>query len=479
MTVKLRVGVPIFDSTRRVQIRAVDPIPRSRPELVRLVERDQPAGPASILVVEDSRTTAKLLEGILTNAGYRVLHATSGEAALEAISSEAPDLMLLDLVLPGINGYEVCRRLRSSPALAMLPVVMVTGSESTDRVSSIEAGADDFLVKPVDSVALLARVRSLLRIKAYHDTVEHLNQTLEARVQQQVDELARVGRLRRFLSPQLADLLVSSGDEAILENHRRQIAVVCCRLPGFTLFTETTAPEEVMSVLAEYHQAVGELIHRFAGTVGGFAGDAIQVFFNDPLPCPDPAMPAVQMALAIRQTMIDLTRAWTRRGHRLEFGAAVTLGYATLGQIGFAGRVDYAAVGPVVDLAEELCARASHGQLLVTQPVLAAVEDQVEVAALGELSLSGFSRPVDVFNIERIRTGASPDDGVVDQLSALSLREREVALLIARGLTNRQIAEELVISERTAEGHVDHIRDKLDVRNRAEVAVWVVQHGLS
>ena len=347
--------------------------------------------------VDDSPVNAKLLEGMLATEGYTVVRAGSGEEALERIALEPPDLVLLDLILPGIDGYEVCRRVRAAPGSSMLPVVMVTGAASTDRVSSIEAGADDFLIKPVDGVELLARVRSLLRVKAFHDMVQrqaaelaHLNQTLEARVQQQVDELDRIGRLRRFLSPQLADLLVSSGDEAILGSHRRQIAVVYCRLLGFTMFAEMTAPEEVMSVLAEYHHAAGAIIHQFGGTVGAFAGDAIQVFFNDPLPCPDPAVAAVRMSLAIRQKMAELTRSWARRGHRLDFGAAVTLGYATLGQIGFAGRVDYAAVGPVVELAEHLSAMAAPGQLLVTQPVHAAVEDQVGACALGSRSWPDF-----------------------------------------------------------------------------------------
>lgn len=369
------------------------------------------APPARVLVVDDSPVNAKILEGMLTAAGYQVILATSGEAALEHMSSAAPDLVLLDLVLPGIDGYEVCRRLRATPASSMVPVVMVTGAGSSDRVSSIEAGADDFLIKPVDGVELLARVRSLLRIKAYHDMVQHLNQTLEARVQQQVEELERVGRLRRFLSPQLVDLLVTAGGDEILQNHRRQIAVVYTRLTGFSLFSETTAPEEVMHVIGEYHHAVAELIHQFGGTVGAFAGDAIQIFFNDPLPCPDPAVPAVRMTLAIRQLMVDLTRAWARHGHRLEFGAAVTLGYATLGQIGFAGRVDYAAVGPVVDLADELSAAAAPGQVLITQPVYAALEDEVEVAA---------SEP---WSASRGQWRSSPSSAIARRLSVSSAME--------------------------------------------------------
>jgi len=443
----------------------------------------------TILIVDDSPINVKLLEGMLAPEGYTTAVAHSGEAALEMVGTLQPDLVLLDVVMPGLNGYEVCRRLRLNPATQLLPVVMVTGGDAPDRVLSIEAGADDFLVKPIDRTELVARVRSLLRVRAYHETLTaqaaelaRLNTTLEQRVQQQVDELERVGRLRRFLSPQLAELLISSGGESILQSHRRQIAVVYCRLPGFTQLAETTAPEEVMDVLGAYHLALGELIHELDGTVGAFSGDAVQIFFNDPLPCADPAVPAVRLVLVARQKMAALTRAWARHGYHLAFGAAVTLGYATLGQIGFPGRVDYGAVGPVVDLADRLSAEARDGQLLITRPVYAAVEELVEVAALGERAVAGFLRPVEVFSVERARAArareAASGAGPAERPELLSLREREVAALIARGLTNRQIADELVISERTAEGHVEHIRDKLGVRSRAEVAVWAVQSGL-
>jgi adenylate cyclase len=215
-----------------------------------------------------------------------------------------------------------------------------------------------------------------------------------------VDELERVNRLRRFLAPQLVDLVVDSGDESFLESHRREIVVVFCDLRRFTAFAETAEPEEVMTVLGEYYAALGDLIHRFEGTLEQFAGDGLMVFFNDPLPCDDAALRAVRMAVAMRSRVQDLIGEWTRRGHDLGFSIGISQGFATLGRVGFEGRYDYAAIGSVTNLASRLCGEAAQDQILVTQRVHAATSEQVVGQALGELTLRGFTRPVQVYDVK-------------------------------------------------------------------------------
>ena len=354
-----------------------------------------------ILVVDDLPQNVRLLDAVLSPRGYDVRSATSGEEGLKALVDDQPDLVLLDILMPGMDGYEVCRRIRQDPATAFLPVVMITASGDQEKVLAIEAGADDFIAKPFDQAELLARVSSLLRVKRYHDTIERQtaeladwNRQLEDRVAAQVEELERVGRLRRFLSPQLADLIVTSGDESFLESHRRDITVVFCDLRGFTNFAETTEPEEVMEVLSEYHAALGELIFRFEGTLERFAGDGLMVFFNDPVPCDDAAERAVRMAVAMRGRVERLAEDWTRRGTDLALSVGIAQGYATLGRIGFEGRYDYAAIGTVTNLAARLCSEADLWQIVVTQRVQAAAEPIALTESIGDLTLRGFSKPV-------------------------------------------------------------------------------------
>jgi len=368
-----------------------------------------PGDEVTILAVDDLPQNLRLLDAVLSPRGYRVLTATSGEEALAMLPNAGADLVLLDILMPGLDGYEVCRRIRASEEFAYLPVVMITASGEQEKVRAIEAGADDFVSKPFDQGELLARVASLARIKRYHDTIERQaeelaawNVELEARVDAQVAELERVNRLRRFLSPQLVDVVLDSGEEGVLASHRREIVVVFCDLRGFTSFAEASEPEEVMGVLAEYHHALGELIYRFEGTLERFTGDGLMVFFNDPLPVDDPAGRAVAMAVAMRERVAELAHGWRRRGNDLGFGIGIAQGYATLGRIGFEGRFDYAAIGSVTNLAARLCAVADAGQILVAQRVYSAAEGLATGEPVGELDLRGFSKPVRAFAITGI-----------------------------------------------------------------------------
>ncbi len=362
--------------------------------------------PAKILVVDDTPQNVKLLGDLLTAKGYVVVTAASGPRALDLVDRERPDLVLLDVVMPEMSGYEVCRKLRENTPTSMTPVVMVTALDPVqERVKGIEAGADDFLTKPINQAELLARVRSLLRIKQLHDELIELNRTLERRVQEQVAQLERLGRLKRFFSPQLAELIVAGGAEDPLKTHRREITVVFLDLRGFTAFAETAEPEEVMGVLREYHGEMGRMVLEHEGTLERFTGDGMMIFFNDPVPVPNAAERAVRMAVAMRDRVAELRTRWRKRGHDLDCGVGIAQGYATIGAIGFEGRWDYAALGTVTNLAARLCGEAQPGQILVAQRVLGVVDDIVQAEPAGNLALKGFSKPVPAFNVVGLRAG--------------------------------------------------------------------------
>ncbi len=368
------------------------------------------ADAARLLVVDDVPENVRLLQAVLEAQGYEVVTATDGAAALELAASAEPDLVLLDVMMPPPDGLAVCRRLRDRPDTAVLPVIMLTASEGSEKRTAIEAGADDFIPKPFDRDELLTRIRSLLRIKRYHDTIKaqatellELNRTLEERVRAQLEELDRMQRLRRFLSPQLADAVVASGDASILRSHRRQVAMFFADLRGWTNFVDAVEPEEAMRVLGEFHATIGGLVRRFDATVGFFEGDGVQLFFNDPIEVPDAALRAVRLGCALRAEMAELTAVWRKRGYDLDFGAGIALGYATCGEVGFDGRSDYAAIGAVTNLASRLSDEAAGGQILVTQRLYAELEDAVDVEAVGEFTLKGFQRPVAAFNVLAVR----------------------------------------------------------------------------
>ena len=367
--------------------------------------------PAKILVVDDTPANVKLLSDLLACNGYEVVTAASGAEALEKVGSEQPDLVLLDIMMPGMNGYEVCRTIRKNPSTEILPVVMVTSLDpAEERINGLEAGADDFLAKPVDEQELMVRIRSLLRIKELYDTVQvqsaqlcECNKTLEQRVQDQVEQIGRLERLKRFFSPQLAELIIAGGADDPLKAHRREVTVVSLDLRGFTAFTEVSEPEEVISVLNEYHVGMSKLILEYEGTLEHFAGDGIMIIFNDPVPLPNPTERAVRMASAMRTRIGELKGKWQKSGHSLDCGFGIAHGYATIGAIGFEGREDYCVVGSVANLAARLCAEAKGGQILINQKTLSKVEGIVEAETLGQFNLKGFSNPVSAFNIIAIK----------------------------------------------------------------------------
>jgi class 3 adenylate cyclase/CheY-like chemotaxis protein len=367
--------------------------------------------PAKILVVDDNEANRDILYARLTAHGYDVVQAADGEEAIAATHQHVPDLILLDIMMPKIDGIEACRRIKADATLPFTPIILVTAkSDIKDVVAGLEAGADEYLTKPLDQTALIARVKSVLRLKELYDKVQNQaadlanwNRTLEQRVAEQLLEIERIGQLRRFLPRQVAELMVSSGDDKLLESHRRQVTVVFCDLRGFTAFAETAEPEEVISVLQEYHAALGTLINKFEGTVVLFAGDGLLVLFNDPLPCADPQARAVQMSIAMREEMSGRLEKWRTLGHELGFGVGIACGHATLGCVGFEGRFQYSATGTVVNLASRLCDKALHGQILVDLKVHTAVQSFVETEPAGELSLKGLHRPVKAFNIKQTK----------------------------------------------------------------------------
>ena len=371
--------------------------------------------PQKILVVDDMPMNVKLLEDILTVRGYTVKTAIAGREALASIDNDPPDLVLLDVMMPGMTGYEVCQAIRANPKTAILPVVMVTALDAKEeRVKGLEAGADDFLTKPVNQPELLARVKSLLRIKMLYDQVEaqkaelaEWNRNLSQRVEEGIAELERLSRMKRFFSPEVAKLITTGDANDPLKSHRSEITVVFIDLRGYTAFTESADPEEVMGVLREYHAEMGKVIMAHHGTVERFAGDAIMIFFNDPIPVPNPAESAVRMGLEMHGAFNHCAARWRKLGYDLHIGIGIAQGYATLGAIGFEGRLDYGAIGAVSNLASRLCSEAKAGQTLVPQRVLGRVEDLVDAQPVGELTLKGFHRPVAAFNV----TGFKPKSG--------------------------------------------------------------------
>lgn len=364
----------------------------------------------TILYADDNADLRTYVRQLLADR-YNVFLAVDGRDGLEKAQRYRPDLILSDQMMPRMNGREFLNAIRSDASLRSTPLVFLTARAGTSaRIESLDAGADDYLAKPFDEQELLARIRNLLHARSQerelavlNRRLEEWNSTLEDRVQEQVAQLERLERLKRSFSPQLADLIVAGGADDPLKSHRRELAVVFIDLRGFTAFSEISEPEEVMAVLREYHEAMGDLILSHEGTLERFTGDGMVVFFNDPLPVPDAPERAVRLATAMRESVARLSVGWRKRDYRLDFGIGLAQGYATLGAIGFEARWDYGAIGSVINLASRLCDEAKPGQILMSKRLLGAVELLVDVEPVGDLMLKGFHNPVSTFNLVRLK----------------------------------------------------------------------------
>jgi adenylate cyclase len=359
--------------------------------------------PNKILIVDDEPFNLDVLEQELMEYEYIIERAVDGVDALAKTESFGPDLILLDYMMPKMSGLQVVKQLRANPKHKMIPVILLTAKAALeDKIAGLDAGADDYVTKPFDSFELLARVRAMLRIKELHDQLDEWNRTLAEKVQQQVGELERMNRLKRYLSPQIAETILAD-EENLFKTHRREITIVFLDLRGFTAFSDSAEPEEVMDFLRDYHAEMGKLIFKYEATLERFVGDGIVVIFNDPIRCENHVQKAVDMALEMRDRVKELRTAWLKKGFNLDLGVGLAAGYATLGTVGFEGRMDYGTVGNLPNLAARLCAEARGGQILADQKTMAKIEEQFDAEAIPELQLKGINRPVVAFNIIRAK----------------------------------------------------------------------------
>lgn len=336
-----------------------------------------------VLIVDDNADMRQYLKRVLSTE-YRVALAPDGAEALRAAQAAPPDLILTDVMMPRMSGIDLLHAIRGHEVLRSTPVVFLTARVGAEaRIESLEAGADDYIPKPFDEQEVRVRVRNLIQTKIRERSLRELQKE----------------KLARFLPPRVAELILAGEERQLLDAHRKEITVLFIDLRGFTTFAETADPEDLLAVLREYQAEMGRLVVSYEGTLEHFSGDAMMVFFNDPLDQADHAERAIRLAVSMRDRVESLRQGWLTRGFELGAGIGIATGYAMLGVVGSEQRQDYAAIGPVTNLAARLCGEAQHGQILVSSRFLMVVQHLVQANPIGELTLKGFHRPVTTYNV--------------------------------------------------------------------------------
>ncbi len=365
-----------------------------------------------VLIVDDDSASRFVLADSVSEWGYEVKEVSNGEDAIDSVKSDLPDLILLDIMMPGMDGYEVCRILKNNDETNKIPIIFLTAREKIkNKTKGFEMGAVDYITKPFESLEVKARIETHLALKRAREEVEKanrklsdLNQNLEERVEQKSRELEKINFLKQFFSPQLIQSFTTGQPEEIMKSHRRNITVVFLDLRGFTSFVNRSTAEETMAVLNEYHQAIGPVIFEYEATLERFTGDGIMVFFGDPVPRSDHAVQAAKMSLKCLSVMKELKTLWGERGHQLHgVGIGIATGEAILGKIGYDKRVDYAAIGNVTNLAARLCGEAPPGHILIAPSTLREIESQFIIEEFGNLQMKGFPDTTMVHNLLNAR----------------------------------------------------------------------------
>ncbi len=363
----------------------------------------------TILVVDDTPTNLEII-GALLGGLYKIKAAISGERALKLLEdTKLPDLILLDVMMPGMSGWEVCTAVKSNPRTKDIPVIFLTSKiELADETKGFELGAVDYITKPINPLTLHARVKTHIALQiALHRLKDH-NQSLEKEVDSKGQEIAlkdqellNLNKLKRFFSAPIAQQILAAGGDDLLKPHRREIAALFFDLRGFTNMVVEAEPEEVMRLLSDYHKIVGEHVTKYQGTIEHFEGDGVMVFLNDPVPIENAALDAINMAQEIQYAFSETQEKWHRKKLDIGLGVGIATGFATLGLIGFEGRVDYAAIGSVTNLAARLCSEAKDGEILFDARSEAHLAKNEVVMPAGFLQLKGYPKPVEAFLLKR------------------------------------------------------------------------------